>query len=557
VLSLQRNPIASVPHYRAIISSLIPLIERLDGIPVDPTASQKVTHTMVLEAASIASTLQRDRSTHSSHYEKESTYSSICDASAGNLPDTGSELTHGSHIVLAGNAASAIRRRHDSRADSEHSTVSNPLDLFDSMLLGETLSSSSSAFFKEGDITDLVSVGDNHTVSGSPDRRAQRRPSSTGTWVNPSSNASSVITKTSQKNDLDNNSITSASSRRPLSAAVIQSQLPSSSTIVVEEAVDVIRSRLSSRNGFRAGPVDASSSTAAKLSSSKTPSIVHMDIVKRRHAPTHDDVEVMAIDEEDYSSGGSGHSSNSSASRNATNGMVINLKREDTSDDDSDEEESMISHAARHRLMSSQGRRPAANTSSSSNPTTFSSSTHLNNSFAMNQPIAISTPDFYEIPSSRPSSARGGARPNSRGSGRGELTKESNSMIAGKSLGFDLYGSLAAIEQWADNTTDSSDDDAVHAVDEAVKAISSTSSTSSSSKALAKSIATAADVVVASNFPVYSHASGRGAPSKRSSRATGPVVLSPINRDQQLRAKDASATSSMILHRDKILNMVS
>lgn len=91
-----------------------------------------------------------------------------------NLPDTGSELTHGSAIVLAGNVAAAMRKRRvggDSLNDSSllHDDNETTLDILDNALRAKTPTTRSHAdkvsFVAEGDITEIV--------LGSPQRKPQ------------------------------------------------------------------------------------------------------------------------------------------------------------------------------------------------------------------------------------------------------------------------------------------------------------------------------------------------------------------------------------------------
>ena len=163
-LDLSRNPITRAPHYRMVMASLISSLEELDGSAVDPNASSNVSNVMVLEAASamhmVSEEMDDERrfemsimgateplsymsvgtsifadhgslvggsgmghscsaidfgvmapivATSSSSSSQHSPNHSMHAHSI--IPDTGSLLTHGSTVVLAGNMAAAMRQR--------------------------------------------------------------------------------------------------------------------------------------------------------------------------------------------------------------------------------------------------------------------------------------------------------------------------------------------------------------------------------------------------------------------------------------------------------------
>lgn len=118
-LFLTRNPIAKAPNYRLIIASMISTLCKLDGLPVDANASSKVSTGMLLEAASAMHIVEEEiddekrmemaiSSTEDSSNQNPPSYMS---SNNSLIPDTGSELTHGSSVVLAGNVAAAMRKR--------------------------------------------------------------------------------------------------------------------------------------------------------------------------------------------------------------------------------------------------------------------------------------------------------------------------------------------------------------------------------------------------------------------------------------------------------------
>lgn len=207
-LSLIRNPITKATHYRLVIASLIPTLIKLDGLPIDSDAAVKVSNGMILEAAEslricddymddekrLELTLLEDPNfinlTNNSELSSYKSNSNISGKSHGSdvssIPDTGSELTHGSDVVLAGNVAVAMRQRRQGSSKSTvfgnsnaSTTTLSAIDLFDKYLDSHYDVDNVSSFentqtidrnscvdvnlngFVEGDITE--SYRDNHT----------------------------------------------------------------------------------------------------------------------------------------------------------------------------------------------------------------------------------------------------------------------------------------------------------------------------------------------------------------------------------------------------------
>lgn len=184
-LFLGRNPVERAPNYRLIIASLIPSLEKLDGSPVDTAAQKKVSNGMVLEAAfamhmadeeaedeqrlvdDLVSTVKANTACAIST-KSDSTSSSS--AYRGALPDTGSELTHGSTVVLAGNVAAAMRKRRGSNKASDNAapeSIPSTLDMLDLALVRDdkgSIGGVSSPFMGEGDVTASV-LGSMHPAS--------------------------------------------------------------------------------------------------------------------------------------------------------------------------------------------------------------------------------------------------------------------------------------------------------------------------------------------------------------------------------------------------------
>lgn len=151
-LFLTDNPICQAPSYRLVISSLVGTLQTLDGVKVDPQAQLQVTSAMVLEASAamraisevmsdekraLASASRGANSPTSPHtdFDTLSLKSHLSEGSAGGgggggggggIPDTGSLLTHGSSVVLAGNMAAAMRqrKRQSQRSAGENHIIS-------------------------------------------------------------------------------------------------------------------------------------------------------------------------------------------------------------------------------------------------------------------------------------------------------------------------------------------------------------------------------------------------------------------------------------------------
>jgi hypothetical protein len=123
---------------------LIPQLNVLDGSALDKNAASAVTHAMILDASTNLRGLQEaledeqrlednltDSRTpntrtkeHANPIDNPSSAVGLLNASIESA-DTGSELTHGSSVVLAGGVAAAMRRR---RADKSRAEVGNEVD---------------------------------------------------------------------------------------------------------------------------------------------------------------------------------------------------------------------------------------------------------------------------------------------------------------------------------------------------------------------------------------------------------------------------------------------
>ena len=188
-LFLSRNPFEKVPNYRKIIASLIPTLELLDWKKLDAAGDSKVSNAMILEAASSIRLIEEEmddelrleacimndvlplndsKSMPSPKIKPSSNAVSKSYYNSNIIPDTGSELTHGSAVVLAGNMAAAMRKRRNKNNEKEFENDGehiSALDIIDSAakgmepLLSETSSRKQTQsffftqFFKEGDIS--------------------------------------------------------------------------------------------------------------------------------------------------------------------------------------------------------------------------------------------------------------------------------------------------------------------------------------------------------------------------------------------------------------------
>lgn len=365
-LFITRNPISTAQNYRLIVASLISTLQLLDGVPVDPEAKQKISNGMILEAVSNIYSNEVGDNSNSIVNEKRK------EEIPSSLLETGSELTHGSTVVLAGNVAAAMRRRkieNNKEHDSNGTSDMVP-------------------FFSEGDITDLHKGSTNKLNEINEEKVKQIR-------------------------------------QRPMSAITTsRNEVPATSANTRPQSA-VGRSR--SSNQFNSAPFKVSSGNCNNNSEkpltflpnvsvpsaekvNKGSSIIHKDIVIRHH----------------------------------------NDDSDSNSDSNSDDEYIGISHASRHRLMTSQSRRQGKATKVVNSTPPSSSIKHINATpssigdessvnFSNNDISIISTPEHPIIRISNQSLPMDI-----------DATIPSNDQY-GMSLGFNLQGSLAAINQWVDD----------------------------------------------------------------------------------------------------------
>ena len=125
----------TVTNYSVIIPSIIPQLQYIDDVAIDSDICANVTNAMVLEAASNKLLDNSKGDTDRSRHGVPHTYHSH---DIESIHDTGSELTHGSDIVMAGSVASAMRQRRNSSkihhlADDSKSLKTSSLDMFDAV----------------------------------------------------------------------------------------------------------------------------------------------------------------------------------------------------------------------------------------------------------------------------------------------------------------------------------------------------------------------------------------------------------------------------------------
>lgn len=529
-LFLQRNPISKIRNYRLIIPSLITGLVMLDGTRVDPSAGKKVTHGMMLEAASELRAIDEDiddegrleqelsmqlstnnnnnnyNFKHSSKHDMRQMVQSIPPsrrAADGALPDTGSELTHGSSVVLAGNMAAAVRRRRqliasasneqgggvwdDRSADRQESTI----ELLDAALHRSDGSSSSllrddsaGAFLREGDVTSsLMGSAELFVDSGiaydddcsSPQLDSGRSRQGTNSHkylphadgltrtssLHSTSAASSAVASMDTSFEVDNHPRSTSSflarvsgESAPSTGGALSSQQPSPRQRNSSRPTTAVACETTPRRGaasfsvpFKVGIDDASTAQPRKTMKQKqqqqqveeadgldsssiidlegegrpTSSLVHLDIVKRK-----------ILTGGHYHSMMHGHG------------------------DAADEEDICLTHADRHKLMSSSA---AVRADANSATTNMKNRQHVLQQLK-GTAYQIIPAQQQQQPSSIPTHHHHRGNPMQTPTPSSSRCNSTASSKAGISLGFNLAGSLAAIDKWVEEVDeDGSDDD--------------------------------------------------------------------------------------------------
>eukprot|EP01039_Chlorochromonas_danica_P001610 gene1610-1758_t len=481
-LFLTRNPVDKAPSYRAIVSYLMPGLEMLDGTPLDTSLGHKVNHGMLLEASAALKIMEEEKEDEdrfeSELFEellpptvtKSVEIPSLISSLTGNgtteelIPDTGSELTHGSAVVLAGNAAMAIRKRRTNAAallshgktsySQEEKEFESTLDILDGALTGRGWSPSSHlpapAAMKEGDITEILTGCDSPAIKhnkhtslslslegmGSPSGKNKKHALDSNTSLlsvqggRPGSAFPGTTLRFSEKDHMKSSSHTpergqrmetfsprQRNSSRPQTAAEAGNNNSSLFTscflpfVLGVEGQEEGNSRPNSAHrilGRKQQEEDSDEyedhKTMLNRSKSKGSSIVHLDIVRRNGADSNQ------------------------------------LFTEEIGQDrDSDTEDIAVTHKERLQLMSS-------------------ASNHTNSSLLKSrQSVLMQLRSGEQLPQMSSVSSR----PNSAIPAGAIGAKTTIASKAGNSLGFNLAGSLAAIDQWVqDMSSGESDDEA-------------------------------------------------------------------------------------------------
>ena len=535
-LFLSRNPIEKAPRYRLLIASLIPCISMLDGLPVDHDAQAKISNGMILEAA-YAMSLQNeenddekrlemmmfDNDTNNDTTNNNTTTtnnSSSADSSMSHsrststMLDTGSELTHGSNVALAGNMAAAIRKRRCKYTSSDDVST---LDILDNALLSSSSLSSLSIdrtqqkdkrkvppkedksdlatipFFSEGDLTkqlnrnttsnSMIIDTDDTTTTTTKSSLSPNMRSRSSNDVHHLYNTSDII-KFNGRDKME----------RPKSAA--PSYLRSSTAPTQLEDGRVRDTVVNSLEFYPESPPPSSSSSSPRqMNSSRPQSAVPGS---RSHHHHHHQVPFrIAVDGSDITklktklNIASKRSTSSSDASPPRESYITNMKAHDDdhhqkiksnssiihrdiiirNEDDLEDEDIGVTHASRHRLMASSSSsssryrttRGLVGGLDSPEITPRSASVDISNISSVEcTPVIESTPKtpmslVVDKTPKTPASSSSAAvtlsydlhRPNSA----------TMSSMAGVSLGFDLLGSLAAIDQWVEDMESDSDND--------------------------------------------------------------------------------------------------
>lgn len=227
-LFLSRNPVEKLSKYRAVVAFLLSGVEMLDGTPLDSSHATAYSSSLMDEAQEELNVIQEEIEDELRLFEEaigqtngDNSFlmpigtSPRLQRGQDSLPDTGSELTHGSAVVLAGNMAAAMRKRRVGGDSANGLSVEDEketaLDMLDSALRAKTPTTRSSSdkvsFVAEGDITEIV--------LGSPQRKphiamSPARPLGSGK-AGPHSGISTSF-------EVDPSLTASSSSRRPKSA---------------------------------------------------------------------------------------------------------------------------------------------------------------------------------------------------------------------------------------------------------------------------------------------------------------------------------------------------
>lgn len=418
-LFLSRNPLCKSRNYRLIVASLIPGLQMLDGSPVDPSASKKVTNGMILECAAELRTAEEDLDdemrlendilgdTGMLDAAKREAAVSAETTTAGlteGIPDTGSELTHGSSVVLAGNMASAVRRRRQhadkltNSTDCQLQEYESTLDMLDAAILpssnkdegsrpsshgtrttSRSESFSGPAYFKEGDVTSLFADKD---LAVDIDYTDAERPAMNGSASPQISNRVRGVSparrtgrqeSTGASMSFEAEPSRTSSSQRPKTAAnslgTVKRQTSGTSTGIASPAHQLSspRQRNSSRPqsaasiGSSSSPQHASTRAAPfKIAMAKDAPTSNVLSSKASDSPIHTfppiksgavGSSIVHLDIVRRAGGGYMIADDDSTLSGIDGASASSTLLEDQEKEDSDAEDIAVTHAARHRLM--------------------------------------------------------------------------------------------------------------------------------------------------------------------------------------------------------------
>lgn len=432
-LCLTKNPIERAPMYRVVIISLIPALRVLDEAVVEERMRGKASHGMILEAAAAMSLAREEMDDElrleSDIVEGEKQYTESSNASA--IPDTGSDLTHGvgAGVVLVGGMAAALRRRRTAGKDTEDES-SALLTVLDSGLVtdldGTSANGGQGSTFCEGDVTaqlsnikDFLIPGHQAMLERVKTAQARVNTASGKPGTGPSSILARPMTSPFSPTPLN---------RRPnTSGSMLRQNGEFSQELCTPPRPMTAANGLAPSAPFKV-TVDTTAAAARNTNSS---------IGKKSRAPIG-----VAVNIEVKSELSPVVRSGQSKSKPR--------RRSGSDNDSSDSESYAITHAERHRLMAVSSR-----VVESPEPEE-STQAGLYRGLAAVSAVTRAIPQSQrqEIFPVKSQDEKDLDSPPKLGAA---LRATSTASLAGISLGFDLKGSLAAIEHWAGGDGDGAD----------------------------------------------------------------------------------------------------
>lgn len=426
-LCLTKNPIERAPRYRAVVVGLIPALRVLDGTAVEEGLRGKVSYGMILEAAA-AMSLAREEMDDEQRLELDIVEGEKqhTDGSGGSsaIPDTGSDLTHGAGagVVLVGGMAAALRRRRtaDKGIEEDSSALLSMLDFgLENVSDGHPTPANGGpgSTFCEGDVTAQLSNIKDFQVPGHQAmlervKTAQARVgTASGKPISNNSGGSSARPMTSS-------SAFSPAGRRPNTSGSLFLQ--------GEFAQDV--------------STPPRPMTAANGSAPSAPFKVTVDATA---VSTASAVGRKGNRTTGASTALEGTKSETSPCNRIQKSKIKARRRSGSDEDSSDSESYAVTHEERHRLMAVSGR--VVESPEPEETTQAGLYRGLSAVSAVTRAIPQSL-RHETFPDKCLDDEEEMGSPPKLGAA---LRATSTASLAGVSLGFDLKGSLAAIEQWA------------------------------------------------------------------------------------------------------------